>query len=439
MDNQTAPKAMAFYHPNGLVPAFKQAFKFAGKDGRVATLPDIIAARLASKAGEVAWERYFTTMTAEYVGLSRTGVPIVVVAHGIGPMATLKGILAAYAHQYKDKTRNSRGGRIPQEVFLQLADGVFGEVSVVELEAVWSQRPYNFTSHAITREEIEQQPLWQARLGPSWEEYCRRHEEIADAWYEERGIEAPFMPCILGMDDASNCSYGSREMFDHWMRETPNTAIAHLISVGQLMNSHHDYWGKDYDGTREPCQSFASDVDCHEWSNGTRFAAVRGGEVGVIHPGVDNIRAMMAKNRDRLMQPTSSVDVMVKMLTLMPFGGETFTQYPKVGERMDTYAPEFRVTSMRLIEGGPQTFRTTVGGYHGFFKYGVKEVMRLAPPEANAYLLPADVDIEWVDGDPRYHITRIEWYHVEVDASQRMMREEDLWNDLDLMLELIEF
>ena len=38
--------AMAFYHEKGFVPAFQQAIKFAGKDGHIGTMPDVIAARL---------------------------------------------------------------------------------------------------------------------------------------------------------------------------------------------------------------------------------------------------------------------------------------------------------------------------------------------------------------------------------------------------------
>ena len=34
--------AMAFYHQDGLPAAWKQAMKFAGKGGRLATMPDIV-------------------------------------------------------------------------------------------------------------------------------------------------------------------------------------------------------------------------------------------------------------------------------------------------------------------------------------------------------------------------------------------------------------
>ncbi|MEK7512280.1 MAG: hypothetical protein AAB575_04705, partial [Patescibacteria group bacterium] len=142
--------AMAFYNPNGFVPAFKQAKAFAGKDGRVATLPDILEARLATKPGEYPWESYFTTMSAEYVGLSKAGNPIAIVAHGVGPMSTLDGVLVAYSHEFNDKERNQRGGRISQEEFLKLESGAYGEVTIVDLVATWNRRIYQFSNHAIT-------------------------------------------------------------------------------------------------------------------------------------------------------------------------------------------------------------------------------------------------------------------------------------------------
>src|SRR3989344_1320951 len=122
--------AMAFYHPDGLVAAWKQASRFAGDEGRIATLPDIIDARLATKPGSVPWERYFTTRSAEYVGKSRGGNRIIVVAHGVGPMATLDGVIETYKWHYSDKNRDRRGGRITEEEFHNLESGRYGPVAV---------------------------------------------------------------------------------------------------------------------------------------------------------------------------------------------------------------------------------------------------------------------------------------------------------------------
>ena len=53
---QLSARSMAFYHQDGLPAAWKQAMRFAGKGGRLATMPDIVAARLATKPGDFPWE-----------------------------------------------------------------------------------------------------------------------------------------------------------------------------------------------------------------------------------------------------------------------------------------------------------------------------------------------------------------------------------------------
>jgi hypothetical protein len=427
---------MAFYNPNGFVPAFKQAKSFAGKDGHVATLPDIVEARLVTTPGEAPWENYFTTMSAEYVGLSRAGNPIAIVAHGIGPMATLDGVLAVYSHEFNDKGRNHRGGHIPQEVFLKLESGHFGEVSVVDLVATWNRRPYQFSNHAITRKEISEEPLWQARLGAKWLEYCRRHESIADAWYEERGEKTLFLPCIIAMDDASNCSYSTRQMFDHWMGATPGTAIAHLLSIGHLAHAVHEYYESDY-GKREQRYSLACDVSCHEWWNGVRLLGIKYGAAIRVHPGLPDYVELVKTQLEKLwrMNPKGARETTCGFWHLVKIGTQFFTDYPKQGERMDNYEPEFLVTKIQRV-GEPRQFRTTIGGYHGFFKYGTDEVQHITPAEANAYTV-GDVKIECKGGNPTHHVADVTFYGVEVDTTRRLIRMGDIYHDFDLMMSLV--
>ncbi len=435
--NGRRPSAMAFHHPKGLVPAYRQAEKFMGEGGRLATLPDIIAARLATKLQAVQWTQYFTTTTAEYVGLSAGGNPIAIVAHGIGPMATIEGMLAAYAYQYKDSQGNRRGGRISQSDFRKLENGGFGDVTVVDLAATWARREYHFSYHPITIEEIGAEPLWRARLGEKWEEYCKRHDAMADAWAEARDEDTYDRYCILGMAGAGNCSYSERLMFDHWMKRSPDMAVAHLISIGGLTKNAHQYWSSDY-RLAENRVSISCEVDCHEWSNGVRLCAIRGGTPGDIHPGVGDMTELMAANVDRLMRPCDAQDREHGFFALMNFGEEMFTQRSKMGRSMDTFDPEFKVTKIEPIRGGPTIFRTTIHGFEGFFRYGTNEVERIAPVGANAYKLSGGMHLENnAEGTPAHHITLIEFYRVEIDATQRMPLEKDLYDDFDLLMELL--
>ncbi len=457
--------AMAFYNPNGFVPAFKQAKAFAGKDGRVATLPDILEARLATKPGEYPWESYFTTMSAEYVGLSKAGNPIAIVAHGVGPMSTLDGVLVAYSHEFNDKERNQRGGRISQEEFLKLESGAYGEVTIVDLVATWNRRIYQFSGHAITAKEIEEEPLWQARLGKNWCEYVKYHIACARKWHlKQAGVDPEnrynlsdhgsfcdrrremhlrladihLNPCIIAMDGASNCSYSDREMFDFWMKETPGTAIAHLLSIGGLMNSHHQYHERHYEES-ESRESLASDVSCHEWWNGTRLLGVQPGDKIVVHPGLPGYDELIEKHIDKLWGKNHN-GVKRKIggfWHLVQMGERYFTDYPKHGERMDNHEPEFLATMVEKLPGKPKKFRTTIGGFHGFFKYGIDEVKRIAPPEANAYTI-GNIEIERNSGNPTHHVGSVTFYKVEVDTTQRLIRMGDIYRDFELIMLLVD-
>ena len=412
--------AMAFYHEKGLVPSLKQAKLFARKNGRVGVGPDVINARIGTELGQTPWETYFTTLTAEYMGVSKGGSKILIVAHGIGPMATLDGILKAYKHEYDDKTCSCRGGRISKKEFLKLESGQYGEVSIIDFDKL--NRRYQYPLIGIlTMEEALKEPLIHARFGPNWEKYVIKHAKAATEWHKKRKHGLINNPYIIQMEDASNCSYFYAKLED-------NLALAHLISFGQLTHTHHG--GK---------QSLVSDVSCHEWSNGVRFIGIQGnGNISNIHEGINNI----SKTRDRfwkkLMKPTSKLISSEGFYALMTIDAKTsFTQYSKKGESMDNYEPEFRVTSMKPIDNRI-IFTTTIGGHRMHVKYGIKEVQQIAPMKANAYSV---IGNPWIisdlKGNPTRHGMLIQFYHVEIDTSKRLMQTKDIRNNFNLMLDLV--
>ena len=59
MKTTVMPSTMAFYHEDGLIPAWKQAQRFAGTGGRIATMQDIADLRIATGPGEAPWEQHF--------------------------------------------------------------------------------------------------------------------------------------------------------------------------------------------------------------------------------------------------------------------------------------------------------------------------------------------------------------------------------------------
>ncbi|MEZ4103201.1 MAG: hypothetical protein R3B55_01385 [Candidatus Paceibacterota bacterium] len=116
----------------------------------------------------------------------------------------------------------------------------------------------------------------------------------------------------------------------------------------------------------------------------------------------------------------------------MKFAKEWFTEVSKVGDGMDSGEPEYPVTSVDTV-GEPILFRTTIGGYHGFFKYAVNEVKAIAPPNANAYYLVGDPQIEG-----EHHTCMVQFYRIEADTSKRLMQADKLARDYDLMMDLME-
>lgn len=444
--------AMAFYHGDGFTAAWQQASTYAGNDGRVATMPDIIQARLKSKPelSNSPWEKYYTTLSAEYLGLDRNGRKVIIVAHGVGPMATLDGIQKAYSWEYKDKKNNRRGGRITQQEFWDLADGKFGPVSIVDLEEYRNRYKYPLIQILRSRQAASD-PLLKARFGPQCEEYVKYHTEIARAWHRtEIGLKANFkyelskppqidMSCwnseqnlhfLYGAEDSnpyiievrdggSDCNY-------FYSKIEEGFAFAHLLSTGGLCHVSHNRVDR----------SLVLDVTCHDWTDGTRLVGIQKSDNQDVRifDGPDP-HQLLRRHWNKLWQKEEN-KTDLSFCSLVDFAGKKFTQYQKIGARADTKEPEYLVSSTEKI-GDPVLFRTTVGGYHAFFRYDIKEVKMMAPPEANAYEFVSSPEVEYTDGSPSHHTAMLQFYKIEADTTQRLIKVEKLARDYELLMKFM--
>lgn len=441
-------KAMAFYHEDGLVPAYKMAALFASKEGRLATLPDVVAARLATKPGQLPWETYFTTTSAEYYGIGQSGQRLLIVAHGIGPMSTLDGAQKAYSWQYKDKSRERHGGRISQQEFLSLEAGEYGPVHIIDLDSYCQRYEYPFIQQLRVSEALTD-PVLHARLGgrEQAELYVHAHAEHARAWHrhqagvdpENRYLLPNYQdylmrrhklhyangasnsdPYILQVDDASNLCYFFG--WEHGFRPIEEgMAMGHLLSTGRLSHMHH-----------EGNESLVLDYGCHGWHDGVRMLALRPGASAAdpIDEGMGCVGELVRRFWEKLIQPVEQPNP-VGFRALMQVGTtkQWFTQHEKQGERTDTHQPEFRVTKIQQV-GEPTIFRTTHGGGF-FFKYGINEVERLVPQGANAYILGEP----YRDGE--MFAATVHFCHIEVDNTKCVPRSESLKGNLKLLLGLL--
>lgn len=424
----TTKQPMAFYHRDGHIPAWNFAMKYAGDDGHIATLPEIIEARLATSVGDLPWETYFTTNSAEYYGVGSDGREKLIVAHGVGPMSTLEGAKKAYSWEYKDKSRRKNGGRISVKEFLDLEDGCYGDVAVIDVRdylVCWEDAFYGFRSAALGRLDA----LLVARLGSSAYQYLGLHDETARRWHAERSVKLPEggLPYIVQVGAASNCSYDTSLQVDgrfDWSRRIPRPieagyAVGHLLSISGLVHMHYSGW-----------QGLTSEVDCHEWSNGVRFVGVPSGASwrnGIdAAPQPDDVLRL---NWSRFMRPnTDEAYTPPRLFLVEQTDDEWFTRYPKQidEERMDDGDIEFHVRSLKAV-GGPGQFKVEEDF---FLRYKLSQVIAIAPVGANAY------EIDDISGKDNHGFTTVtvQFYRADVDTSRRLPRVKEIKQDYDLLM-----
>lgn len=418
------PRAMAFFSES-YPQAASFAQRFAGEDGRVATIPDVIDARLATSTDKGPWTQYIDTNSAEYFGHSQRENPIIVVAHGVGPLSTPEGLIKAYKKVPRERGRRGIGGRISQKDFLALEDGKFGEVTIVDFNSYVTNpdREYPFIG-SIFASDAEADPLVNARLGPRVIEYLRRHRDESTIWADEendriaRGEVVDFGVKktrriggeryeIIEVSDASNLPYRFRNPDD--------TPLAMGLTIGQLtiMNGN----------------SLHTEISPREHRNPARLVGIKDeGPIEDIIPSVSIYPETIAKNLDRFLRSVNEERQVPPMFTLQKAGDVWFTQYPKDGARLDSGNVEYVVQDLKPVSQ-VQEFSTRIGGYYGFFKYGLDEVMAIAPEVANAYSFTGEVRI---DGD--CHRAPLQFYRADVDTSRYVPPARELESDYENLI-----
>lgn len=407
--------AMAFYHPNGLVPSWRQAAKFAGENGRVATIPDIVDARIAGGNNSVAWNSYFTTTTAEYYGMSKTNVPLLVIAHGVGPLSTYEKAIEVYR---KDASGDRRNGRIDQKTFQKLADGHWGDVEVIDMNDYAKNTEHPYASYLSAETALDDE-WFIARIG-GYDRAQAYIEKLASMNSEVEGHHPSGR--IITCDESqyahyTTCASDRFKAFDvapsFKGAIASGEAEANLLSIGGL--AYMSVGG-------QPGTNLHHDLSVHEWHDGTRFAGFRAA-THIIYPGFNERKI---SNEDPRLWANCENDVHFHVL--MEVGEEYFTQYPKKGASLDTKQPMSRVLTSRDI-GEPTKFVIESVGHYSMFKYAKSDVRRIAPAGANAYEL---LDCGNVDDDRQYGI--VQFKDVTVDTTRRLMSSQEIMNDDDLVV-----
>ena len=120
----------------GLPIALKQALNHAGTNGYVATMPELIAAKLKAGKNHNFWKNWFTTHTEENIGIDKKGrfysanEPVLVIVNG-GGILTPERIKQAYAEDLIDNS-----ARYTEEEFDNLLDGNLLDGSSIKLHSL---------------------------------------------------------------------------------------------------------------------------------------------------------------------------------------------------------------------------------------------------------------------------------------------------------------
>lgn len=467
----TNERPVAFYHQDGLVAAWNFAERYASKSGHVATLPEIVELRLGAQAGinGSPWETWYTSSSAEYVGLGADGRVKIIVAHGVGPMSTIDGIKTAYKWEWGDKPRRNNGGRITAQQFLDLESGTYGKTKIIDatdfirsdgkmvrkfdipavsvldfrkyLDAMGLVDGYNVFYRYLTTPEALRDPLIRMRLGSNAYRYLMKHERIAKAFHAKerpnacyrwaQGFDDRNHPYITKVQTASNCAYtlpneAIRKATGKWVDEPrvpeEGYALAHLLDIDAFSNTH----------TREVGVMLMSSPNVHEWWNGAKFIAVPHGATlddGLMQ-GPDPAK-VICEHWEHFMQTVEEGYVPITPYLLKYAHGEWFACYPKKlpnDQCMDDGDVEFHVRSLKRV-GEDGSFTTDE---MFFLRYKLAQVRALMPKGANAYEI---VDISGKDRNGLTTVT-VRFYKADVDTSRRLPRTDEIARDYERLMEV---
>lgn len=412
--------AMAFFDGSDLLAPAGLALAFAGDGGRIATLPDLVDARLAAPSDDVTWDRIMTTRTAEFLGLSRGGIPLIAVAHGVGPLAETDGAFRAYV---TDRDGDGRG-RISHEEFLRLIDGHYGDVDVVPLQSLWRLRRFPM-GEMLTYAQACECPLTRARLGPLADAFLARHRGLSVAWLREKGHAVRDNACVISLQDTAKCGYGGLPLDDRW-------AYAHLIDMSPLTDYGHGHW----DGPRWH-RSLVTELSCHAWGTRTGIVGIRGSAATArVHPGPDLARTAFRHVWRTLARRVDAAYPAGRVHALTAVDGLWFTRHDGTGCGPSDGDPAHPV---RRLEGAGDgaNFRMPIpDGDHRKVRLDERLIRREAPPWANAYRILENPRAVWEGDRATHHLVKVEYCVAELDLDWRIPPRQDLERQFDLLLSL---
>ncbi|MDR2541379.1 MAG: hypothetical protein LBD11_06590 [Candidatus Peribacteria bacterium] len=384
---------------------------------RIATLEDIITIRAQYPKTPESWETWFTSGSTIYIGTSSKGEKLIVIAHHLGPLTTIKRVEKFTKSALKEGGRTADGWKgcrkITQEEFDALIEGKYGKVDIFPLEQ-YEEAIYSLLrSGHYPIDLIRNNPLLKSLLGRSGEQFIEKHLEISRAYAKKKRKEEGAGEIILTVNLEDNHGLDVLHTFDqkYFKKvEWPTQPIA-----GFLCLENPSHWGNKE-------LSISTEID---WESGGRSAKF------IILTGEGNTELQEIKTDPLLNQEKCLVDnpagEKADFFSLIKKGEKFFVETPKIGDRLDTGEIKYPVNSIEKI-GKESSFITTDIMF--FLKYDINEVKAVAPKGANAYLIIGSVS----PGD-RVEVP-VQFYHIEIDTSKRILSPEELYNNFELLCEI---
>lgn len=188
-------RALAFHHEKGYEAQKTLALDFAGEGGRIATMEDIVHARLHSPYGSFTWWGIFITSSRLYAGTAKDGRQLLAFVHGGGPEPFRIGKLRRYAGADYDRLRDSDADRqelvVEQEDFEALIAGTYGDVSVIDLgtyksAAVPGEKK---ARNRYTYDEARRDEIIRAFLGREADAFIDHCHALFEDWHKDAAPE----------------------------------------------------------------------------------------------------------------------------------------------------------------------------------------------------------------------------------------------------------
>jgi len=381
--------------------AYELAKNLAGETGRVATMQDIAYAKAGADSSDPIWTQYVGSTSGEFYGVSKTGIPIVVVVHGIDGILQNPEIM----QRPRIDSPDGRKLQLTGQEFRMLEEGHYGKPIILERDRINKMRefPTSVLSYSVALEE----PLLRARLGNGTEALLLRHLHITRA-------------------ESRNDFVITNDHQYPYMEDSKYENTGGIIVMNGLADARRC--------GGEP-SSVSSDIHVATLSGGNRFIAVHGkNRLGSVNNKLQDILHNLPTHWQKLAVP-NTLEQPPLPYTLKTVGDSLFTQYRDEGDCMDSGQPMCRVVEARKV-GSVRVFKTPILGYYGFFKYELDEVRKGMPAGANAYLM-GEPEIVSKGGNPVRHKAPIQFFNVDVDKSRRVLRSDEIGQDLGLIRKLI--